>query len=75
MQRTMLPEGEAAVVVGVSPRTLQKWRLVGGGPVFTKLGRSVRYAMADLEAFLQQRRRVSTSDIGNASLATTSNSA
>lgn len=65
MHDQMLTEDAAAAFVGVSPRTLQKWRVVGGGPLFLKLGRSVRYAVADLEAFLSQRRRRSTSDPGH----------
>ncbi len=74
MQHNTLPEGPAATLIGVSPRTLQKWRVEGGGPVFIKIGRSVRYAVEDLEAFLMHRRRRSTSDRGNEK-ATTSNGA
>ena len=45
----------------VSARTLQRWRLEGIGPVFVKLGRLVRYRQSDLEHFLDERARTSTS--------------
>ncbi len=45
----------------ISPRTLQRWRLEGVGPTFVKLGRLVRYRQSDLEAFLDERARTSTS--------------
>ena len=45
----------------VSARTLQRWRLEGIGPVFVKLGRLVRYRQSDLELFLEERTRTSTS--------------
>jgi predicted DNA-binding transcriptional regulator AlpA len=36
-----------------SRRTLQAWRLLGRGPRFIKVGgRSVRYRLADVEAWL-----------------------
>ncbi len=55
---------QAAVFLGVSARTLEKWRLLGRGPAYRKLGgRLVRYAIDDLEEFAGDRRR-STSDPG-----------
>lgn len=52
---------EAARFLGLSQRTLAKYRVVGGGPVYLKLGRRVVYALADLEDWAGQRRRDSTS--------------
>lgn len=40
---------EAARLLGISHRTLEKWRLEQKGPAFLRLGRLVRY---DLEAIL-----------------------
>lgn len=51
---------------GISPRTLQKWRVFGGGPVFLKVGRRVRYTESDLVTWLNAQRRRSTSDRGGA---------
>jgi len=41
----------AAQFLGLSAITLAKWRVTGGGPTFLKLGRSVRYRMADLQTW------------------------
>ena len=38
-----LNENQAAEFLGVSARTLQAWRVRGGGPRYVKIGRSVRY--------------------------------
>jgi hypothetical protein len=48
----LLSEKEAAShLCLVSVRTLQDWRVRGAGPAYTKLGRRVAYAVADLDAF------------------------
>ena len=60
----LLNEKQAAAWLNVSVKTLQGWRYRGGGPKYVKLGRSVRYAMADLEAFVVASKRTSTSDTG-----------
>ena len=57
---------EAAAYVGLSASTLNKLRVFGGGPVFLKLGRRVAYDVSDLDAWLSERRRRSTSDSGQA---------
>jgi predicted site-specific integrase-resolvase len=65
MNDVILTEVQAAELLGnISPKTLQSWRVSGRGPVFIKVGRLVRYRLADLEMFLQQNRRRSTSDVG-----------
>ena len=55
---------EAAAFLGLSPRSLDRWRVSGEGPAFRKFGGSVRYARADLDAWADSRRRTSTSDDG-----------
>ncbi len=54
----------AAKEVGLSPRTLEKMRVYGGGPLFEKNGRRVVYDIDDLHAWRQQNKRRSTSDQG-----------
>jgi predicted DNA-binding transcriptional regulator AlpA len=54
----------AADFLGVSARTLENFRVRGGGPRFVKIGGAVRYRVESLEAFLRQRERASTSDPG-----------
>jgi excisionase family DNA binding protein len=64
--RRRLTEIEAAEILNVSPRTLQQWRVKGGGPPFLKLGSAVRYDPDALEAWTQTRTRTNTSDPGPA---------
>lgn len=64
--QTLLNEADAAKLLGVVPKCLQAWRVRGGGPVFLKVGRLVKYTQADLDAWLEGRRRQSTSDKGKA---------
>ena len=63
-QRTYLSTHEAAALLGLSPRTLERYRVTGEGPVFSKLGRRVCYARTDLDGWANGRRRRSTSDDG-----------
>ncbi|ULU23300.1 helix-turn-helix domain-containing protein [Dyella terrae] len=53
---------EAADYLRLSPRTLEKQRVIGGGPKFRKFGRRVMYAVADLDAWADQRSYEATSD-------------
>lgn len=55
---------EAAAYLNVQPATLEQWRWNGRGPRFAKIGRSVRYRLADLEAFLEERVFRSTTEAG-----------
>ena len=50
----LLADREAAAILGISVQTLANWRWRGEGPRFRKIGkRMVRYARADLEAFIE----------------------
>ena len=62
----LLTTAQAAAVVGLSPRTLERYRIVGGGPRFRKIGRWVRYLQSDLEDWLEGCARLTTSDDGSA---------
>ena len=53
---------EAAQYLGLSNRTLDRYRVTGEGPVFHKFGSRIRYAQADLEEWATARRMRSTSD-------------
>jgi predicted DNA-binding transcriptional regulator AlpA len=54
---------DAADYLGVGKSTLDKLRMTGDGPVYSKLGgRIVIYDVADLEAYAAARRRRSTSE-------------
>jgi hypothetical protein len=57
---------EAAEYVGLSPSTLEKFRLTGEGPDFQKAGpKIVVYKPEDLDLWLEARRHRSTSDPGS----------
>ena len=58
-----LTNQEAAALLRLSPRTLEKQRLVGGGPPFKKFGRRVLYALEDLEAWAARRTFDNTSSV------------
>lgn len=61
----LLTEVQVAKLLGMSPRTLQKWRYQGGHtPRFHKVGRAVRYRLGDVKEWLRERQRRSTADPG-----------
>jgi len=54
---------EAADYLKVAKSTLAKWRIRGDGPAYAKLGRKiVLYRLADLDAWLADQVRNSTSE-------------
>lgn len=52
---------DAAQYLAVSPRTLNNWRWRGEGPQFVRVGRSVRYDVRTLAAWVAGRTFDSTS--------------
>lgn len=50
----------AARYLALSPHSLECYRANGTGPAFYKFGKAVRYAVADLEAWIAQCRHVRT---------------
>jgi excisionase family DNA binding protein len=64
--KEMLDAGQAANYLRLARQTLARLRCVGSSPVFYKVGRQVLYDRADLDCWLDQRRRISTSDVGAA---------
>jgi hypothetical protein len=57
-----LTNDEAADHLRLSPRTMEKRRVIGDGPRFRKFGRRVMYAVADLDAWADARSFEATSD-------------
>ena len=51
---------QAADYLMLSPQRLEIWRSEGGGPLFCKIGRSVRYMRKDIDAWLEKNRRTNT---------------
>jgi hypothetical protein len=64
--RRFLDTDQAAGYLGLSPRTLEKHRVYGGGPLFRKFGRRVFYAREDLDAWADARVYAHTSATGAA---------
>ena len=55
---------EAAERVKLSASSLEKARVRGDGPTFVRLGaRRVGYLAADLDRWVESRRRTSTADV------------
>jgi predicted DNA-binding transcriptional regulator AlpA len=58
----LFDEAQVSQLTGRGIATLQKDRVRGTGPQYVKLGRHVRYRPADVEAWIAQRIRQSTSE-------------
>ncbi|HEY9869842.1 MAG TPA: helix-turn-helix domain-containing protein [Candidatus Obscuribacterales bacterium] len=54
-ERPTMRTPEAAEFLGLKSTTLEHLRLRGDGPRFYKVGKLVRYAKADLDAWLKSR--------------------
>lgn len=58
---TVMTVQQAAEYLGLAVSTLNKWRCLGDGPAFMKMGRAVRYRITDLDQFMIDTMSVSTS--------------
>ena len=56
-QPVFLTTRQAAALLSLSPRTLDRYRVAGKGPPFHRFGSRIAYARADLEEWAAQRRR------------------
>ena len=61
-QDQLMTVEQAAQYLGLAVSTLNKWRCHGGGPVFLKMGRAVRYKLENLDNYITGSERQSTSD-------------
>ena len=59
---TLLTQREAADILRLSQRTLERWRVSGTGPRFVRLNHSIRYRHEDLAAHVAARVVSSTSE-------------
>ena len=62
MSVTHLNQVELAARWKISPRTLERWRWTGEGPVFIKIGGRVVYRVLDVETYEASRQCSSTAD-------------
>lgn len=63
MPEIFLNTDQAASLLNISPRTLERWRFEGKGPSFRKFGRRAMYAQTDLVEWAESRRRTSTAEV------------
>ena len=54
---TFLTQHELAELLRLPERTLEDWRLTHSGPPYLKLGRHVRYDVADVLAWVREHRQ------------------
>ena len=59
-----MDERPAAEFINFSVAFLQNLRYRGGGPLYSKIGRNVRYTRRHLKAYADERLRISTADTG-----------
>lgn len=62
MQLDLVEPDEVAKELKVTPGTLAKWRVFGGGPRFVKYGKNVMYDSKDVSDWLESRKMRTTSD-------------
>jgi hypothetical protein len=60
--KELLDSRQAAEYLHAARQTLAKWRVYGKGPRWAKWGRSIYYERADLDAWIEAAKRISTSD-------------
>jgi len=53
---------DAARFIGLSYRTLEKYRIAGTGPKYSKIGTRIVYAVSDLTEWVERGAKRSTSD-------------
>lgn len=61
LNKEFITTKEFAEMLGVTENTIVIWRTKGFGPKYYKLGRSVRYKKADVEAWIDENISQSTS--------------
>jgi excisionase family DNA binding protein len=62
IQSNLLTREQAANYLSLKKSTLESWAVKGCGPSMVKMGKAVRYRLADLEAFIESRIRQNTSE-------------
>lgn len=50
----LIDDHQAADLLAVKPQTLRKWRMLGTGPNFVKIGRTTRYQVKEINRWIEQ---------------------
>ncbi len=59
-----LTEKKVASITGLSLSTLQKHRFHGRGIAYSKIGRAVRYDVADVISFMESQKVIPSGNVG-----------
>jgi excisionase family DNA binding protein len=59
-----LTQQRLAELLGVSERTLERWRVEGHGPKFVRVGRRPLYRIADVDEWAKKQTFGSTAEAG-----------
>jgi predicted DNA-binding transcriptional regulator AlpA len=51
----LITEKSVATMLAISVATVRRWRLLGSGPTFVKIGAAVRYRPEDVQRWLESR--------------------
>ncbi len=62
INNNFLTQDQLSESIHISPRTLERMRVDGTGPVYTKLGRRVVYEESDIETWISENKFKSTSE-------------
>lgn len=60
---TLFDTKVAADLMGINHLTLQNWRSTGKSPRYVKVGRSIRYRLSDIKAWLEAQTRNHTGEV------------
>jgi hypothetical protein len=66
MSARHLHQADLARRWNISPRTLERWRWLGQGPRFLKIGGRVAYRLEDIEAYEAAQLRTSSTAVSDA---------
>ena len=58
----LLNQKQAARILGLSVRSLERYRVAGTGPRYVRLGHLIRYRQSDLKEWIDSHLRNSTSE-------------
>ena len=61
----MLRTEQAAAYLDLKKSTLECWRCSGGGPIFVRYQRAIRYRQEDLDAFIEKSLQRNTSAVAD----------
>ena len=54
---SLLNDQDVARLTGMSVASVRRWRLIGQGPKYLKIGSAVRYRPEDISAWIESRPR------------------